>query len=451
MTVKIKDNLPNIFDSTIAIIGLGYVGLPLAIEISYNKKCLVTGKKIVRQVIGYDINKKRIEDLKNKNDITSEITSSKLKGADNLYFTSEISELRNADIFIITVPTPIDKNNKPDLGYLKMAAKSVGQCLEKRNKFGTPLVIFESTVYPGATEEVCIPIIEKYSKYKIDSSSEKNNFKQFSCGYSPERINPGDKKHQIQNIKKILAIETNSKKIVKRFLTLYSKITKKIVISKSIEDAETAKVIENIQRDINIALMNDIFIFSKKMGLNFKNIVRLSRTKWNFLKFNPGLVGGHCLPVDPYYLNYIAKQNKIRLETVLAGRHVNEKMKNVIYNMIINKISYIKKLKKKNKILVVGVTYKNDVADLRNSYPLSIYLKLKKRFSDVFAYDYICNAKDRKKFNILNTISSIKKFDLIIFLVKHSKNIKIFNLAKKNDLEFLDPFDFYKSKNDNYK
>ena len=177
--------------------------------------------------------------------------------------------------------------------------------------------------------------------------------------------------------------------------------------------------------------MNDIFLFSKRMGLNFKNIVRLARTKWNFLRFNPGLVGGHCLPVDPYYLSYIAKRNKIKLETVLAGRSVNEKMKSVTYDMIVKKILDIKKFKKKNKILIVGVTYKNDVADLRNSYPLSIYLKLKKKFKEVYAYDYICNTKDQKKFNILNNITSINEFDLIVFLVKHSKNTKIFNLKKK--------------------
>ena len=189
--------------------------------------------------------------------------------------------------------------------------------------------------------------------------------------------------------------------------------------------------------------MNDIFIFSNKMGLDFKNILRLARSKWNFLKFNPGLVGGHCLPVDPYYLSHIAKKKKIKLETVLAGRSVNEKMKKIIYEIIVKKISYIRKLKKNCKTLIVGVTYKDNVPDLRNSYPLSIYLKLKKKFSNILAYDYICTIKYQKRFGILNKINSVNKFDLIVFLVNHSKNLQIFKLAKKNNIKVLDPLNFY--------
>jgi len=401
------------------VVGLGYVGLPVFTRLNKFYK-----------TVGYDINKERVNSLLRKNDTNNEIKKKDLKLQNNSIITKNNNFLKNCNFFIITVPTPLIKNKLPDLKLLRNSIKTISKFLKKGD-----FVVIESTVYPGTTKLLAKQILEKNSRLKLN--------KDFFVGYSPERINPGDKKHQVQNIKKILAIETKSKKIYKRFFSLYSKITKKIVISKSIDDAETAKVIENIQRDLNIALMNDIFLFSKKMGLNFKNIMRLARTKWNFLRFNAGLVGGHCLPVDPYYLNHIAKLNKIKLKTVLAGRSVNEKMKSVIYNMIVKKISHINKFNKKNKILIVGVTYKKDVSDLRNSYPLAIYLKLKKKFREVYAYDYICSVKDQKKFNILNNISSINKFGLIVFLVKHSKNFKIFNLAKKKNLEYLDPLGFY--------
>ncbi len=401
------------------VIGLGYVGLPVFTRLNKFYK-----------TIGYDTNNHRVRSLQKKNDFNNEVKEKDLNLQNNSIITNNKKYLKNCNFFIVTVPTPLIKNKLPDLKFLKDSIKLISKYLTKGD-----LIVIESTVYPGTTKLLAKKILEKNSSLILN--------KDFFIGYSPERINPGDKKHQVQNIKKILAIETKSKSVFNRFFTLYSKITKKIVISKSIEDAETAKVIENIQRDLNIALMNDIFLFSKRMDLNFQNIIRLARTKWNFLKFNPGLVGGHCLPVDPYYLSYIAKQNNINLETVLAGRSVNEKMKNIIYGMIVKKISLIKKYKKNFKTLIVGITYKNDVADLRNSYPLSIYLRLKKKFKEVYAYDYVCSANDQKKFSILNSISSINKFELVVFLVKHSKNLKIFNLAKKNNLKILDPFDFY--------
>ena len=401
------------------VIGLGYVGLPVFTRLNKFYK-----------TIGYDNNNERVLSLQKKNDLNNEIKEKDLKLQNNSIITNNKKYLKNCNFFIVTVPTPLIKNKLPNLKFLKDSIKLISKFLKKGD-----LIVIESTVYPGTTKLLAKKILEKNSSLISN--------KDFFIGYSPERINPGDKKHQVQNIKKILAVETKSKKVFNKFFTLYSKITKKIVLSNSIEDAETAKVIENIQRDLNIALMNDIFVFSKKMGLNFQNIIRLARTKWNFLKFNPGLVGGHCLPVDPYYLSYIAKQNNINLETVLAGRSVNEKMKNIIYDMIVKKILLIKKFKKNNKTLIVGITYKKDVSDLRNSYPLSIYLKLKKRYNKVYAYDYVCSANERKRFNILNSISSINRFDLVVFLVKHNKNLEIFNLAKKNNLEILDPFDFY--------
>ena len=417
MSIKKVKNM----DKTIfpCVIGLGYVGLPVFTRL--NK---------VYKTVGYDINAERISLLQKKIDLTNEVKKKDLKLLNKSVITKKKDHLKNCNFFIVTVPTPLIKKKIPDLRFLKNAIKLISKFLKKGD-----FIVIESTVYPGITKLYAKQILEKNSGLELN--------KDFFIGYSPERINPGDTKYKLHNIKKILAIETNSKKAFKRFLNVYSKITKKIIISHSIEDAETAKVMENIQRDLNIALMNDIFIFSNKMGLDFKNIVRLASSKWNFLKFNPGLVGGHCLPVDPYYLSHLAKKKKIKLETVLAGRSVNEKMKKVIYEMIVKKISCIRKLKKNCKTLIIGVTYKKNVPDLRNSYPLSIYLKLKKRFSKVFAYDYICATKDQKRFNILNKVNSINKFDLIVFLVKHNKNFQIFNLAKKNNIKVLDPFYFY--------
>ena len=408
-------------DKTIfpCVIGLGYVGLPV-----------FTRLKRVYKTVGYDINAERVSLLQKKIDLNNEIKKKDLKLENKSVITKKKSNLKSCNFYIVTVPTPLTKKKIPDLRFLQNAIKLISKFLKKGD-----LIVIESTVYPGVTKLYAKQILEKNSGLKLN--------KDFFIGYSPERINPGDKKHKVQNIKKILAIETKSKKAFKRFINVYSKITKKIIISNSIEDAETAKVIENIQRDLNIALMNDIFLFSNKMGLNFRNIVRLARSKWNFLKFNPGLVGGHCLPVDPYYLSHLAKKKKIKLQTVLAGRSVNEKMKKVIYGTIVKKISFIKKLKKNCKTLIVGVTYKDNVPDLRNSYPLSIYLKLKKRFSKVFAYDYVCATKDQIRFNILNKVDSINKFDLLVFLVKHNRNLRIFKLAKKNNIKILDPFNFY--------
>ena len=220
---------------------------------------------------------------------------------------------------------------------------------------------------------------------------------------------------------------------------IYRTITPKVHITNSIKDAETAKIIENIQRDLNIALMNDIYLFSKKMNLNFKNIIKLASTKWNFLKFDAGLVGGHCLPVDPYYLSYIAKKNNILLQTVLAGREVNSKMENFIFK----EIKKIIRNFKKPQILISGITYKKDVADIRNSLPLNIFLNLRKNFKNIDAYDYVCSNDAISKYSINKKINKKKKYDLIIFLVNHKENKKIYNYAIKNKIQVFDPFQFY--------
>ena len=397
------------------IVGLGYVGLPV-----FNR----LQKKF--KTIGFDINKKRILSLKKKLDTNNEFSSSELKLRNNSLFSSSIKDLKKCNFFIITVPTPLKNSNIPDLADLFEASKLVSMHLKKGD-----IIFFESTVYPGTSELLVKKIFEK--KTKLEEG------KDFWVGYSPERINPGDKIHTIQKTSKIIAFNTKLKNIKNKIINVYKTITPKIHITNSIKDAETAKIIENIQRDLNIALMNDIYLFSKKMNLNFKNIIKLASTKWNFLKFDAGLVGGHCLPVDPYYLSYIAKKNNILLQTVLAGREVNSKMENFIFR----EIKKIIRSFKKPQVLISGITYKKDVADIRNSLPLNIFLNLRKTFKNIDAYDYVCSNDAISKYGIDKKINEKIKYDLIIFLVNHKENKKIYNYAIKSKIQVFDPFQFY--------
>ena len=400
------------------VIGLGYVGLPVFVRL--NKKY---------KTVGFDTSLSRTSFLKKKKDLNNEINPKDLHLFNGSKITSNPENIKECNIYIITVPTPLKNKHIPDLKCLELAYQSISKFLKKND-----IVVVESTVYPGASKELAKKVLEKKTKLKSG--------KDFYLAYSPERINPGDKNHQIQNTEKILAIETNNVYIKNKILKIYKSITSKLKISNSIEEAETAKVIENIQRDLNIALMNDIFIFCKRMNLNFKNILELAGTKWNFLKFNAGLVGGHCLPVDPYYLSYIAKKNNIALETVLAGRSVNRKLKNFVFKQIKNKIlNFNKKNKKKCRVLISGITYKKNVADIRNSYALEIYLNLKKNFKNIYALDKYCDKLNRKKFNILNKIKL--KYDLLIFLVDHNYNKKLYKSAYLKKIELFDPFGYY--------
>ena len=401
------------------VIGLGYVGLPVFIRL--NRKY---------QTIGFDIDKTRINSLKKRNDFNNELSSNDLKLYNKSKLTNSLNDLKNFNFFIITVPTPLKKNSIPDLRALENAYKYIANFLKKDD-----IIIVESTVYPGVTRKLAKNFFEKKTKLRIN--------KDFFIGYSPERINPGDKKHQIENTKKILSFEAKSKTIKDKVLKVYRTITKKLIISNSLENAETAKVIENIQRDLNIALMNDIFIFCKKMNLNFEEIIKLASSKWNFVKFDAGLVGGHCLPVDPYYLSYIAKKNNISLDTVLAGRKVNHKLKDFIYNQIKKKIL---KLKKRTRVLISGITYKRNVSDIRNSYPLEIYLKLKENFKSIHAYDKHCNKFDRKRFKVINKLRSNFNYEFVIFLVNHKSHDNLFRFVKRKKILFFDPFKFYLKK-----
>ena len=296
----------------VCVVGLGYVGLPILVSLS---------KKY--SFLGYDKSTKRINDLKKSKDIFNEFNKKELKKI-NSKLTSNLKELKKSNIFIVTVPTPIKKNKKPDLSHLKDVCLNLSSVLKEND-----IVIFESTVYPGLTRDYCVPLLKKKNKLELG----RNLF----IGYSPERINPGDADHQLKNINKIVAYPYDYKK--KEILKLYSFISKKIIFTKSIEEAETAKVIENIQRDVNIGLMNEIYLACQNLNLDFNNIIRLARTKWNFLKFKPGLVGGHCLPVDPYYFANICKKNNFKTQITLAGRNINDSMTAKIYQMIKKKIA----------------------------------------------------------------------------------------------------------------
>ena len=388
------------------IIGLGYVGLPILLNLS---------KKI--KTIGFDINKKRILDLKNSRDTFNEFKKRDF-AKKKIFFTNDVFKAKSANFFIVAVPTPISKSKYPDLSHLKKVSENISKILKKGD-----IIFFESTVYPGVTNNLCKTILEKKSKL-IEG-------KDFFIGYSPERVNPGDKNHSLKRIDKILAYPHKFK--IKNIFSLYKNLAKKIIFTKNIEEAETAKVIENIQRDVNIGLMNEIFTVCKKLNINFNNVLNLAATKWNFIKYKPGLVGGHCLPVDPYYLSYISKVNKFDTKIILAGRSINNSMKKKIYTEI-NKL-IIKKIFKNKKILLCGLTYKENVADLRNSMQLEIFKKLKKNKKNIFGFDPILNRDIAKKFNLISKDKDFKKFDIYIILTNHSLIKK--KLKKLNNNKFI--------------
>jgi UDP-N-acetyl-D-galactosamine dehydrogenase len=335
-----------------------------------------------------------------------------------MFFSNNQKYLSRANFFIICVPTPIKKNNKPDLSHLIEASRTLAQYIKKGD-----IVFFESTVFPGVTK-TCSKIIER------ESSLIEN--KDFFVGYSPERINPGDNKRRIENITKIVAFE--NKKIFKKVKRVYSLVSKKIIYSDNILEAETSKVIENIQRDLNIALINEIFILCEKIGINFKNVMKLAETKWNFVKYQPGLVGGHCLPVDPYYFSYIASLKGVNTKIILAGRKVNNYMKMFIEKKIIAKLDLRKNSKK--KILLCGLTYKENVSDVRNSQPLEIFKSLKLQKFNIVGYDPYLTKQECIKLQVKNKISNLKTFDKIIVLTKHKEILKKILKFNKNKIFF---------------
>ncbi|RIO10861.1 nucleotide sugar dehydrogenase [Mammaliicoccus sciuri] len=384
----------------IAVVGLGYVGLPVAVAF---------GKQ--QEVVGFDINETRIKELINGYDRTNEVTDEDLKLA-NISFTNQIDELSKADFIIVAVPTPINKNNQPDLTPLIKASETVGKALTKDT-----IVVYESTVYPGATEEDCVPVLEKFSGLE--------NGKDFFVGYSPERINPGDKVHTFETITKVVSGQTPE--VLEVVAEVYSMVVKAGVHkASSIKVAEAAKVIENTQRDVNIALMNEIAIIFDKVGIDTNEVLEASGTKWNFLKFKPGLVGGHCIGVDPYYLTHKAQELGHHPEVILAGRRINDNMaKHVASNII-------KELLKKGievqgmTINLLGLTFKENCPDLRNTKVIDIVRELEEYGMNVNVNDVEADKETAKSlYNIdLKDKNEMTKSDALIFAVSHNDYIE---------------------------
>ena len=393
-----------------AIIGLGYVGLPVFLRLQRKFK-----------TIGYDINKKRVISLNKKIDHNREFKPNNLRILNRSEITFDKKKIKSTNFYIICVPTPIFENKRPNLGPLISATRVISKIIKKGD-----IIFYESTVAPGTTEKM-IEILELKSKMKEG--------KDFCVGYSPERINPGDKKNVIEKINKIVAFEHKNNSEILRIKKVYKNLSKKIIFSNKIKEAETAKVIENIQRDLNIAFINEILVFSRKFGLDFKKIYNLASSKWNFVRFKPGLVGGHCLPVDPYYLSNFSLSKNFKLKTVLAGREVNEKMVEFSVDQIKREVSENFQDK---KILLMGLSYKPNVSDIRNSLSLKIYQKIKKKCKNTYAFDPLCTKKDQIIYKINNSLKD-EKYDLAVILTKHKifknvikdlmhKKIKILNL-----------------------
>ena len=386
----------------IAVIGLGYVGLPLAVEF---------GKLF--NVIGFDISSNRITELKNGYDSTNEITKDDLLNSKKLCLTSDSNYLRDSNVFIITVPTPVNKYNKPDLEPIKSATRLVGKFLNKDN-----VVVYESTVYPGCTEEICVPILENISQLKYN--------KHFYCGYSPERINPGDKKHNLVNIVKITS--GSNLKVAKFIDSLYQKIIKAgTYMAPSIAVAEAAKVIENTQRDVNIALINELALIFKKIDLDTKEVLKAARTKWNFLHFEPGLVGGHCIGVDPYYLTHKATEVGYNPEIILAGRRINDKMGSFIASTLIEELTMQGINPLEAKVAILGLTFKENCPDLRNTKVLDVFNSLSNyNCKVVVTDDYASHEAAKKSYDIdLTNFEDIANQDALIFAVAHKKYVKL--------------------------
>ena len=418
--MKKVDNLPSIQDCDVTIIGLGYVGLPLAIQIAKTRLCKYTGEKLSRRVIGFDISEKRLNELKSGLDVTKEVNDNEIITSGLKSLTSNDQEIINSDVFIVTVPTPIDSANQPDLGALTKATKTIGECLMRRQKDSSPLIIYESTVFPGATEEVCIPIIEESSGLKIN--------KDFYCGFSPERINPGDKKNTLDSIMKVTS---GSNDISAEWIDNFYKsiISAGTFKAKSIKIAEAAKIIDNTQRDLNIALVNELAMIFNNMGIDTLNVLEAAQTKWNFIKFQPGLVGGHCIGVDPYYLTYKSQIEGYLPQVVLAGRRINDGMpKWIVEKLIISMIQEGMVIRDSN-ILVLGLSFKENCTDLRNTKVSDVISFLKKYKTNIDVVDPHINKEEAKNlFNVevQESIAENKKYSAIIVCVAHDKfkNIK---------------------------
>lgn len=410
--------IPKLSDAKIAVIGLGYVGLPLAVEFS---------KKV--PVIGYDINQTRISELKDGTDRTLESSTEELQSATDLSFTSNSDDLRAANVYIVTTPTPIDEYKKPDLTIIRAATRTLAETVNPGD-----IVIYESTVYPGVTEEECVPIIEEVSGFKFNED--------FFAGYSPERINPGDKVHRLPNIVKVTAGSTPE---VADFVDeLYNLIiTAGTHRASSIKVAEAAKVIENTQRDVNIALINELAILFNKMDIDTEDVLEAAGTKWNFLPFRPGLVGGHCIGVDPYYLTHKAQAVGHNPEIILAGRRLNDSMGEYIASQLVKAMLRNSKNIQDARVLILGLTFKENTPDIRNTRVVDIIAELEDYGIDVDAYDPWADAAEVKHEYGIDLISEPKPnvYDAVIVAVAHDQFTKIDpneirNLCKGNSIVY---------------
>lgn len=380
----------------IAVIGLGYVGLPIA---------LAFAKKF--SVIGFDIKQDRVDLMKQGIDPSKELDSTDFENSD-IYFTAQLEDLREANFFIVAVPTPIDEHNNPDMRALLAASRTVGKVLKKGD-----YVVFESTVYPGATEEDCLPILEEESGLKV--------VKDFKIGYSPERINPGDKEHTITKILKVVSgcCDESLDVIAKVYESI---ITAGVYKASTIKVAEAAKVIENTQRDLNIALMNELSRIFSKMNINTYDVLEAAGTKWNFLKFSPGLVGGHCIGVDPYYLTYKAKEVGYHAKVIIAGRETNDSMGPYVAQKVIKMITEQGKAPKSSKVLVLGATFKENVSDIRNSKVIDIIKELLSFSVSVDIFDPHADSEEFKhEYGVELSPKINDNYDAIIVAVSHKE------------------------------
>jgi UDP-N-acetyl-D-galactosamine dehydrogenase len=393
----------NLQDKTIAVIGLGYVGLPLAVEF---------GK--VRSVLGFDINAQRIYELQGGKDNTLECSPEELALARHLRYSDNAADLQAALIYIVTVPTPVDQANRPDMTPLVKASETVGKAIKAGD-----IVIYESTVYPGATEEVCVPVLEKFSGLKFNQD--------FFCGYSPERINPGDKEHRLPTIKKVTSGSTPE--VAEEVDQLYKKIiTAGTHKASSIKVAEAAKVIENTQRDVNIALMNELSLIFQKLGIDTVEVLQAAGTKWNFLPFRPGLVGGHCIGVDPYYLTHKAQELGYHPEVILAGRRINDSMAAHVADETIKLMLQKGQPVLGSKVLVLGLTFKENCPDVRNTKVVDLIKALQRYNTQVDVYDpWVDVAFAENEYNIKCLIDApaYGQYAAIVLAVGHRQFISL--------------------------
>ena len=390
--------LMHIDDAKIAVIGLGYVGLPLAVEF---------GKKV--ETVGFDINQRRINELLDNKDSTLEVSSAEMAKAKNLTFTSDLENLATANVYIVTVPTPIDENNTPDLTPLIKSSQMIASVISRGD-----IVIYESTVYPGATEEVCIPLVEKGSGLTFN--------RDFFAGYSPERINPGDKVNTLTKIKKITSGSTEE------IATFVDDLYASIIVAgthkaSSIKVAEAAKVIENTQRDLNIAIINEFAKIFNRLGIDTQEVLNAAGTKWNFLPFKPGLVGGHCISVDPYYLTHKAKEVGYQPEVILAGRRINDGMGGYVATQLVKAVSKKKIHIDEARVLVLGFTFKGDCPDVRNTKIIDIVTELNSFNMQVDVYDQWADATEvYKEYGIELKNQLVENYyDAIILAVDHNE------------------------------